>query len=421
MKRSRPNVDFKRSNTMSTQPSTPTTATSTAVTNTTTTPVTSGGASSSQAPVQAPTVGSTTPNTSTTPTASFFTLPGGRQNPTSVPYIAPLPSCLMPESFTGKGDFEDYLQQFNTAALLSGWYSNAHDNRPHYFALRLRENALHFYTTLSPSQQTNFDMLVDAFRQNYTINGDILKARLKAAKQQPNQDISSFLCDVRTLARRAYRDHPAMIDPVVLTCFIEGLSDKTLRWELRKAKLATADDALSLAMELNSFLEIENGNPQAAQTVNRVSTSSEAEPSASKIMADFVRSLQTELQSSTYRSNNDFHQRGDTKSSNKNDHSRSQSNDSNRSGQSVRFQSSQGRERPNNAGRSDKTQKQQYRQDSPHPKKQGNNNNTQNNRKPCERCTRKNHTTKECKACFNCLRVGHFQNECKAPKREHLN
>ena len=421
MKRSRPNADFKRSNTMRTQPSTPTTATSASVTTTTVTPGNSGGASIVQAPSQGPTVTSASPNTTTTPTASFFTLPGGRQTPTGVPYTAPLPSCLMPESFTGKGKFEDYLQQFNTAALLSGWYSNAHDNRPHCFALRLSENALHFYTTLSASQQTNFDLLVDAFRQNYTTNGDILKARLKAAKQQPNQDNSSFLCDVRTLARRAYRCHLALIEPVVLTCFIEGLSDKMLRWELRKAKLATADDALALAMELNSFLEFENGNPQAAQTVNRVGTSSEAEPSASKIMAEFVRSLQTELQSSTYRSNNDFHQRGDTKSSNRNDHSRSQSNDSNRSGRSVRFQSSQGRERPNNAGRSDKTQQQQYRQDSPHPKKQGNNNNTQNNRKPCERCTRKNHTTKECKACFNCLRVGHFHNECKAPKKDLSN
>ena len=29
-----------------------------------------------------------------------------------------LPSCLMPEAFTGKGDFEDYLQQFTTAAQL---------------------------------------------------------------------------------------------------------------------------------------------------------------------------------------------------------------------------------------------------------------------------------------------------------------
>ena len=32
-----------------------------------------------------------------------------------------LPSCLMPEAFTGEGDFEDYLQQFTTAATLSGW------------------------------------------------------------------------------------------------------------------------------------------------------------------------------------------------------------------------------------------------------------------------------------------------------------
>ena len=114
----------------------------------------------------------------------------------------------MPESFTGTSDFEDYLQQFNIATLLSGWRSNTHDNRPHYFALRLKENALHFYTTLSFEQQTNFDLLIEAFRQNYTTNGDFLKARLKAAKQQPKQDIAAFLCDVRTLARRAYRDFP---------------------------------------------------------------------------------------------------------------------------------------------------------------------------------------------------------------------
>ena len=61
---------------MSTQPSTPATATSTSVTTTTTTPVNSGSASSSQAPIQGPTMAS---NTSTTPTASFSTLPGGRQ------------------------------------------------------------------------------------------------------------------------------------------------------------------------------------------------------------------------------------------------------------------------------------------------------------------------------------------------------
>ena len=171
--------------------------------------------------------------------------PGGFYlNPTST-----LPSCLMSDSFTGSGDFEDYLQQFNTAAMLSGWHSSRHDNRPQYFALRLRDNALHFYTTLSPEQQNDFDLLVDAFRQNYTTNVDILKARLKGAKQQPSQDIATFLCDIRTLARRLYRAQPHLIDRIVLTSFIEGLQSSTLRWELRKTKPSKADEALTLAIE----------------------------------------------------------------------------------------------------------------------------------------------------------------------------
>ena len=128
------------------------------------------------------------------PTTTPFSTPIGT---TGAHHSTPLPSCLMPESFTGSGHFEDYLQQFNTAAFLSGWYSTTHDNRPHYFALRPRQNALHFFTTLSLAQRTDFTLLVDAFRQNYTTNVDILKARLKAARQQPNQDIhhSCVMCE----------------------------------------------------------------------------------------------------------------------------------------------------------------------------------------------------------------------------------
>ena len=163
--------------------------------------------------------------------------PGGLYlNPTST-----MPSCLMPDSFTGLGDFEDYLQQFNTAAMLSGSHSSQHDNRPQYFALRLRDKALRFYTTFSPEQQNDFDFLVDAFRQNYTTNVDILKARLKAAKQQPSQGIATFFCDIRTVARRAYRAHPHLLDQSFLTSFIEGLQSSTLRWELRKTKPSTAE------------------------------------------------------------------------------------------------------------------------------------------------------------------------------------
>ena len=227
--------------------------------------------------------------------ANFFAMPGSPQG--GFPYVTPLPSCLMPESFTGTSDFEYYLQQFNTAAFLSGWHSNTHDNRPHYFALRLKENALHFYITLSFEQQKNFALLIEAFRQNYTTNGDILKARLKAAKQQPKKYIAAFLCDVRTLARGAYRDFPEMIDPMVLTTSVEGLSDKTLRWELRKAKPQTAVGVLTAAMELNAFLEIENRNSAVTQSVNRG-----AQGTSNETLEELVRLLSQSLQDSQLQS-----------------------------------------------------------------------------------------------------------------------
>ena len=148
------------------------------------------------------------------------------------------------------------------------------------------------------AQQTDFTLLVDAFRQNYTTNVDISKARLKAARQQPNQDIASFLCDVRTLARRAYRAFPHLVEQIVLTSFIEGLSDSTLRWELRKSKPATADDALTMAMELNSFLEIEKGAPpppQASESAVNLVSRNPPEQLSNDLMNQFVRTLAEKL------------------------------------------------------------------------------------------------------------------------------
>ena len=67
--------------------------------------------------------------------------------------FAALLSCLKPEAFTCRRDFEDYLQQFTTAARLSGLQTATTDNRPHCFALSFKGNALHFYTTLTVAQQ----------------------------------------------------------------------------------------------------------------------------------------------------------------------------------------------------------------------------------------------------------------------------
>ena len=92
---------------------------------------------------------------------------------------------------------------------------------------------------------------------------------------------------------------PTTTTQIVLTSFIEGLSDSTLHWELRKSKPATADEALTMAIELNSFLELEKGArstssvaPESA--VNQVSrTFSELQTNA--LLETFTRTLTEKL------------------------------------------------------------------------------------------------------------------------------
>ena len=285
---------------------------------------------------------------------------------TETPHATPLPPCLMPESFTGSGEFEDYLQQFNTAANLWGRYSTTHDNRPHYFALRLTQNALHIFTTLSVAQQKDITLLVDAFRQKNTTNVDILKARLKASRQQSNQDIASFLCDVRALARRAYRAFPHLVEQIILTSFIEGFSDSTRRWELRKSKAAAAEDTLTMAMEFNSFLEIEKGAPpklQTSETTGNLISQNPSDQNSNDLMDQFVRTFTEKLNKAM-------------PSTEKSRDSRSISVDSS-ANKSVCF-------RTNNNGNKKNQNSQQNRERSPGPKKSNKGN---NKKEPCKHCT----------------------------------
>ena len=147
------------------------------------------------------------------------------------------------------------------------------------------------------------------------------------------------MCDIRTLARPAYRAFPHLVEQIVLTSFIEGLSDATLRWELRKYKPATADDALALAMELNSFLEIEKGAPSTSKmaetSLNAISRET-PEPPTKEWMDELVRTLTDGIKNSMPKPSQEGSRQSNS-TPNRNQPSRSNSTDSQRT-RTVRFQ-----------------------------------------------------------------------------------
>ena len=135
----------------------------------------------------------------------------------------------------------------------------------------------------------------------------------RAARQQPNQTIAAFLCDVQTLARRVYRGQllieEQMVltsfieEQIVLTSFIEGLRDAQLRWEFRKSKLAGPDAALALALELHAFMDMDPSLRSGSQaTVNMVSVTppqplmAAASSSQKDMMGTLIQIIRREIQ-----------------------------------------------------------------------------------------------------------------------------
>ena len=233
--------------------------------------------------------------------------------------VMPNYSCLLPAPFDGTSDFEDFVTQFNSVASLSDWENHpSGDLRPQFFSARLSGDALSFYRSLTRAQQTNIHRLFQAFRAQYAPNQDVLKAKVKALRQQPGQTIPAFFRELRDLARNAYPVE-AVRNEILLTTFIAGLSNPTVRWEVRKAKPANADAALQAAVETHSFLEIDGLKLQTSG-VNNISTENPIET-----FTELVRSLRTEIQDTVAKSSHT-----DPNVSQNNQKNRSESRDSNR-------------------------------------------------------------------------------------------
>ena len=98
--------------------------------------------------------------------------------------------------------------------------------------------------------------VLHSFRIQHAPNHYVLKAKVKALRQQPGQTIPSSFRHLRNLASNSYPVETVR-NEILLTTFIAGLSNPTVRCEVRKTKPAVAAAALHAAVESHSFHEID--------------------------------------------------------------------------------------------------------------------------------------------------------------------
>ena len=104
--------------------------------------------------------------------------------------------------------------------------------------------------------------------------------------------MSAIYRTLRDLTGKAYTDDAGR-NELLLTTFIEGLASSVVRWEVRKAKPAVVQDALSLALEMQSFLNLHGQQPDTpAASVNNLTSPS---PSQSELSSHLIFTIKEEV------------------------------------------------------------------------------------------------------------------------------
>ena len=274
-----------------------------------------------------------------------------------------------------------------------------------FFSARLTGDALTFYRSLTTAQKGDYDELKRLFRQQYKHNADVLKAQVKSLRQLPGQDVSDFYRTLRDLAGKTYTSD-AVRNELLLTTFIEGLANSVVRWEVRKAKPTVVEDALSLALEMQSNLNlhVQQFDTPAASVNNLTGPSS----SQSELFSDFIFTIMEEVKR-VVDERNGPPQRG--RSGEHPNNNRSQQLESNNHtnqnqrrnwNQNQRNSTNSRGNTPNRGQSTDSKNWVSFNISGTHSAKE------------CQRFHRKNHETKDCKTCFNCGHVGHFRRDCRS-------
>ena len=171
-------------------------------------------------------------------------------------------SCLLSPSFTGTTTSKTFAlnsQLFHTFQL----GPLTPDPRPLFFSACLNGDALTFHRSLTNAQEGSYNELNRLIRQQYKANADVLKAQVKSLRQLPGQNVSAFHRTLRDLAGKAYTDD-AVSNELLLNTLIEGLANSVVRWERRKAKPTVVKNAVSLALEMQPYLNIHGQQPDTS-------------------------------------------------------------------------------------------------------------------------------------------------------------
>ncbi|KAK7505142.1 hypothetical protein BaRGS_00003712 [Batillaria attramentaria] len=158
------------------------------------------------------------------------------------------------DSYDGKTSWKEYHVQFEMFADAHGWSDR---QKAIELATSLKNQAVGVLATLEPCHRYNYDALVAALEARFEPRHqtEMHRAGLRVRTRKRGESLTDLAHDIKKMTRKAF---PAakqeVCEQLTLNAFIDSLNDAEMEWNVYQGKPETIEQAVTLAMEYESFV-----------------------------------------------------------------------------------------------------------------------------------------------------------------------
>ena len=169
--------------------------------------------------------------------------------------------------FNGKGNFDDFIVQFDCIASIRGWSDKF---KGESLLLSLEGQAAGVIGTLPSDLRTNYEALKSALMKRFSpkLDHDIAGTILQNRRRKKGESHISFAQELKKLANSAYESFPTeCLERITREKFFSAIEDPNMRGMLWSKSPNTLEEAAIMADGLEKLLETSNAEtPYASRS-----------------------------------------------------------------------------------------------------------------------------------------------------------
>ena len=205
--------------------------------------------------------------------------------------------CIIPDRFDGSISWRDYKEHFEACAAINDW---AVKDKARFLAASLKGVA---QPVLGDKSEPSYHELMQLLERRFGPGqrAEVYLAELRGRQRKPNESIQELGHAIRRLTALAYPELAKDAqDRLGKTHFIDAEPDKEIRVGIYRANTASLDEAIRIALEIESFMETErmrHGVQRSRQVRSLEGNSQRVEVELSR-MSQHIQELEKQLKSS---------------------------------------------------------------------------------------------------------------------------